>query len=476
MKPTLSELAATYVRGLAADLADGDPVRPIHLATRWLPEPDLPTPVVGQIWRVEPHDVGLAALVALTWNEDDTLRGVLVSDQTWCASSDDIVLPAASSPTGEDLLLCTWNDTLLSHAALKGFIGTIPREILEALQMLLQRRLTGGFALRARDYHEADDGRLLLRWDINPLDAPANRRSFETGPRILEEHDPRLEVQAALRDCTAWLERQAWADFEAIEERSLLLSKIRTEYGPQTPEQRGLLQLYHQTVESFPITPIYIPTQENVSIVGSQLGRIAKGSAMGALPGLVGAVLSGIGGAGLVGAGAAMFSVVPVVGTLAGGAAGAALAIALGAGAGATVAAATGTKRRKGDTAGDSILAVPSDQTLPHDVLPHLLETRAWSLTVSLGSIEAIMAFEVADEVFKVQLLARDNRRQPVNDARAWVSLHADPTRHRRLSRRQLQTNKDGLATASIPLNEVLTAEALDLALAYKDHTYPPQS
>ena len=198
----LQQLADAFIRGLEEDF-ENRKEGVLEPVARCLEQPDHPEPDLGQIWRVSPVcKEGLPALVTLT-HTGEVLRCILTTSQTWMAATDDLYVPAESSPTREAMLLCTWMDQPMRHANLAGYVGQLPEEVFEPLLMVLQRNLTGGFKLRAREVTSRGD-LPLVRWEICPENEDSSPRRFLSGPRILDDEDPRLQARSALRSVHGW--------------------------------------------------------------------------------------------------------------------------------------------------------------------------------------------------------------------------------------------------------------------------------
>jgi hypothetical protein len=192
-------LCAALVDALA-DRGDPDPLASLAAA---LPKAPPPAAAVGQLWRVVERGARAQALVALT-HVSEHLRGVTATEDTFVAATDDLLVAAADSPTGAPLALHAWRDVPVAADALQGFVGQLPEPVVTPLRMLLQRTLTGGFVLRARE--ALPDG--SVRWSI--AERPGSpEASFVTGPRIADAADGRVAARAALRDASAWIEADA---------------------------------------------------------------------------------------------------------------------------------------------------------------------------------------------------------------------------------------------------------------------------
>ncbi len=215
--------AEELVQAIEADARDGWVENPLEALAKALPQPPPPEPAVGQLWRVVPPDPSsgdMPTLVILT-HVSQVLRGVLSIEHTWMAGHDDLVIQAEDSPTRRPLLACPWSDTPVPRASLAGFVGEIDKPAMEPLLMLLQWRLTGGFKVRAREIVDGTaDG--AVRWEIWPTENRDAGSVFYTGPRILEEDDPRLQLREVLHQHTAWLADLAtgelWERFGADEQ------------------------------------------------------------------------------------------------------------------------------------------------------------------------------------------------------------------------------------------------------------------
>jgi hypothetical protein len=170
----------------------------------------------GQVWSAIPDRAGqLPTLVALT-HVSEVLRGVLASDFTFLAANDDVVVPPSESPTGREMILSAWSDTPVPKSALKHFVGEIGAETLDALLMVLQRELTGGFKLRATGVDtEGEEPR--IKWSITSEDDPSDSNTFLSGARITEVGDPRNGVRQALLDGTVWLSQRALEELGEVD-------------------------------------------------------------------------------------------------------------------------------------------------------------------------------------------------------------------------------------------------------------------
>lgn len=199
------QLCQLYVEALT-DESEADPLASLAEA---LPARASPRPAVGQLWRLVREGRPAQSLVALT-HLSDVARGVVTSADTFLAATDDVLVPASDSPTGEALALHVWLDAPVRTDALQGFVGALPTHVVDALLMLLQRRLTGGFVLRAQETLDSA-GPEALRWSIAPRDAADHGRTFVTGSRIVDPSDGRVAARAALRRAVAWIAEDALA-------------------------------------------------------------------------------------------------------------------------------------------------------------------------------------------------------------------------------------------------------------------------
>lgn len=200
-------LCAALVEALS-ERGDPDPLASIAAA---VPASPAPLAAVGQVWRVASRGPQMQALVALT-HVSEHIRAVTASEDTFVAATDDVVVDAVQSPTGAPMVLHAWRDVPVAVDALRGFVGQLPDAVMTPLRMLLQRNLTGGFVLRARQ--ALTDGG--VRWTIAERPG-APEVSFVTGPRITDASDGRVAARAALRDATAWIEAEALEALGAAE-------------------------------------------------------------------------------------------------------------------------------------------------------------------------------------------------------------------------------------------------------------------
>jgi hypothetical protein len=206
----IDKLCREYLRAIAMDRQADAPASPLLAIAEAVAGGLVPKPGVGQIWSVDPPDGedGIGALVALT-EVSPTIAAVLVSDQTWLASNDDIIVTADDSPWDEEFLLCTWKKYRVARRSLVGHLGDLRESTIQVLEMLTRHRDRGGFRLRAHESSRTDEGLDRLRWTIAKGADDAAARSFLAGPRILDDDDLRGQVRASLADATRWVEQVA---------------------------------------------------------------------------------------------------------------------------------------------------------------------------------------------------------------------------------------------------------------------------
>jgi hypothetical protein len=169
----------------------------------------------GQVWLAPVRgERGVSTLVLLTRVGDGGARGVVTCDRVWIAATDDVIIPATSTTAGSALAACLWRDVPVDPASLATFVAEIDRPIVEAITMLLQQRLTGGFTREpiGRVARETVPGAneaapRLLRWRITSPKGTA--REFLSGPRLLSDDDPRAEARAAFYEATRHVEERA---------------------------------------------------------------------------------------------------------------------------------------------------------------------------------------------------------------------------------------------------------------------------
>jgi len=186
--------------------------KPGHLGAvvESLPIPDTSKRVqVGQVWFVEaPSGAHASMLLVLTHSSGPFLRGVITHGCHELATTDDVVVDADQSPTGQSLVMCLWGDVPVHEESLTFLVGEVPRPALEAALMLLQARLSGGFILRAVD---ADIGQSMIRWTIAPVCAPERVQKFVTGTRVIRPEDARLLVRKKLLQQSEWVAARAFS-------------------------------------------------------------------------------------------------------------------------------------------------------------------------------------------------------------------------------------------------------------------------
>ena len=168
-------------------------------------------PGVGQVWRVAKAEKGCAQALVLLTHATEMLRGVLATEDSWLATSEDILIAPEDSPTGEELMVALWNDTPVPRQSLAGLLGTLAPAAMLPVLMVLQSRLTGGFQLRAVAALPGN-GLGATKWVIQPLGGEAQPASFVTGTRVVDKLDPRLDAREALRNATSWIARDAVAE------------------------------------------------------------------------------------------------------------------------------------------------------------------------------------------------------------------------------------------------------------------------
>lgn len=168
-------------------------------------------PGVGQVWRVAKTEKGCTQALVLLTHATEVLRGVLATEESWLATSDDILIPPEDSPTGGALMVALWSDTPVHRRSLAGLLGTLPPAAVAPILMVLQSRLTGGFKLRATAALPGD-GLGATQWTIQPVTGETQTASFVTGTRVIDKLDVRLDAREALRSATAWIARDALAE------------------------------------------------------------------------------------------------------------------------------------------------------------------------------------------------------------------------------------------------------------------------
>lgn len=223
MKNPLEFRAKLFLESLEQEkqtlAASGTRPRPLEPLRTNAGVPHLRDAEVGDVWCVEgASSEDLPALVTLTWVGASGVRGILTTEDTWLASSEDIVVPADASPTQEPLLLCTWREAPLARPSLVSWVGSLPQHLVEALAMVLQNRLTPRFTKHALGPVRAEPGEVRLSWSIEPAGDSEHRCEFHTGAPIISQTDPRLAVRMALVDCTAYFERDALGGLQALED------------------------------------------------------------------------------------------------------------------------------------------------------------------------------------------------------------------------------------------------------------------
>jgi hypothetical protein len=202
-------LCRELAEALAGPPSSYGPPDPLASITGALAPLQSAEPAVGQLWRAARTGGDQQALVALT-HVSGALRAVLATEDSWIASTEDVVVSASDSPTGCALALAAWSDTPLPRSSLRALIGCLPESVIEPLLMLLQRQLTGGFRLRAVESLSGADG-AGIRWLISASDG-GRACSFASGSRILDQTDGRVAVRAAMRGAAAWLADDAVAE------------------------------------------------------------------------------------------------------------------------------------------------------------------------------------------------------------------------------------------------------------------------
>jgi hypothetical protein len=193
-----------------------------HLAAAARVEPE-----AGQVWTAEPPDdlPGAPALVLLTRVREPPWRAVIASTEAWIATNDDLVVPGDQSPTGAALTLCMDRDVPVHRSSLRMCLGAIAEAPLRATLMLLQHRLTGGFAVEAlevvpREQVPGSEAATthLVRWNIRSKQGA--EAELLSGPAVVDADDLRLPVRAALESATRYVESVALADGPVDEEAS----------------------------------------------------------------------------------------------------------------------------------------------------------------------------------------------------------------------------------------------------------------
>jgi len=265
------ELWLQRVAALARALASGHESSPLDVLAEALPSLPRPVPAVGQLWRVtDASGQGAPTLVILT-HVAAMLRGVVALEHTWAAGHDDLVLQADYTPTGRPLMACTWSDTPIPPTALAGCVGAIAARSMEPLLMVLQRQITGGFRLRAREVMDGNLENGAVLWEVWPVGDRGATRSFMAGPRILDETDPRVRLHEVVEQRTAWLGEAATT---AIGEHA-----ARTEERPLVGQ---LIDRLRAALEK-----LGLPTGVDAPAPTSLAGRLAGEALAGAVMGVV---------------------------------------------------------------------------------------------------------------------------------------------------------------------------------------------
>ena len=280
-------LCRELAEALAGPPSSYGPPDPLASITGALAPLQSAEPAVGQLWRAARTGGDQQALVALT-HVSGALRAVLATEDSWIASTEDLVVSASDSPTGCALALTTWSDTPLPRSSLRALIGCLPESVVEPLLMLLQRQLTGGFRLRAVESLSGADG-AAIRWLISASDG-GRACSFASGSRILDQTDGRVSVRAAMRGAAAWLADDAVA--EVLE---------RGQAPEPEPWHARMVAKFRAAVEAL-----------GDAVVGDAGARAVAG-----LPGAAatGAALGSLSGAGIA-AGGGLFGFIPRLGSL----------------------------------------------------------------------------------------------------------------------------------------------------------------
>jgi len=199
------ETAKRYLAALQSDRTDrrkGKVTALQRLARAALPA-EKPRPAVGQVWRVEGADPDDQPVLVVVMETRLATKALLAHDETWLAAEDDLVVPPRESPTREELVVCLWRPLEPREEHFAALVGSIGDGAWSALDALEVGRRTCRLALTAQGARELRDGALAVAWVATRDGRPDLR--FQTGPRIVEEDDPRIAVREELARCTAYL-------------------------------------------------------------------------------------------------------------------------------------------------------------------------------------------------------------------------------------------------------------------------------
>ena len=216
-----NEVAREYLEILRRDLAGAEDVRPDEGEDAGAPVPlprelaealarvrDAPVPAspcAREVWTVPARAEGeLGVLVALLDDPGPEACAVLVSDQLWLATTDDVVVPPEQSPTGEPLLLCLWCPVRVESQRWGRYVGRLPRDSARAAELRMRAKV--GLRLRRRAVGNVRQGdTILVSWELRRVEAPEICIRYLSGGRLGGEDDIREQVRVELKRGTAHL-------------------------------------------------------------------------------------------------------------------------------------------------------------------------------------------------------------------------------------------------------------------------------
>ena len=180
------------------------------------PAPPVPL-AVGQVWVAEPRGhQGVPCPVLLTRIGAPCLDAVVLSEQLWMATADDVVIPAEQGTVGLPLVACLWRNPSLAPSSLVSLLGTLDAEPFAVVARLLRRTADGSFprtplgpAPRQELPGASLPGPTLLRWSVGAPDGTS--LPYLSGTRVLDDEDPRPLVRDLFEQATRYLEQEALA-------------------------------------------------------------------------------------------------------------------------------------------------------------------------------------------------------------------------------------------------------------------------